>query len=110
MNGIQGEKPARQQWNPLLGAVITILKYLKITIFCSVYIKVFSNGTVSYIMVSNDVFLNTTNNETAFNELRIVFEEVFDIKVQEGSVLKYLNLRIYQSYLGFSVDHTDHIM
>ena len=32
------------------------------------------------------------------------------MKVQEGSVLKYLNFRICQSPLGFSVDHTDPIM
>ena len=29
------------------------------------------------------------------------------MKVQEGSVLKYLNFRISQSPLGFNVDHTD---
>ena len=27
------------------------------------------------------------------------------MKVQEGSVLKYLNFRILQSLLGFSIDH-----
>ena len=32
------------------------------------------------------------------------------MKVQEISVLKYLNFRIFQSPLGFSVDQTDHIM
>ena len=32
------------------------------------------------------------------------------MKVQEGSVLKYLNVRICQSPLGFSVDQTGHIM
>ena len=32
------------------------------------------------------------------------------MKVQEGSVLKYLNFRIFQSPLGFSMDQTDHIM
>ena len=32
------------------------------------------------------------------------------MKVQEGSVLKYLNLLIFQSPIGFSVDQTDHIM
>ena len=32
------------------------------------------------------------------------------MKVQEGSVLKYLHFRICQSPLGFSIDHTDHIM
>ena len=64
---------------------------------------------MSYITVSTDDVINTTNNETSFTELRRVFEEDFEMKVQEGSVLKYLNLRISQSPLGFSVDHTDHI-
>ena len=32
------------------------------------------------------------------------------MKVQEGSVLKYLNFRICHSPLGFSIDQTDHIM
>ena len=32
------------------------------------------------------------------------------MKVQEGSVLKYLNFRIFQSPLGFSTYQTDHIM
>ena len=32
------------------------------------------------------------------------------MKVKEGSVLKYLNIRICQSPLGFSIDQTDHIM
>ena len=55
--------------------------------------KVFSDVTVSYITVSTDDFINTTNNETEFPELRGFFEEHFKIKVQEGSVLKYLKLR-----------------
>ena len=32
------------------------------------------------------------------------------MKVKKGSVLKYLNLRICQSPLGFSIDKTYHIM
>ena len=32
------------------------------------------------------------------------------MKVQEGYVLKYLNLRVFQSPIGSSVDQTDHIM
>ena len=41
MNEIQGTKPAGIQWNRLLGAVVTILKYKKSTIYHSIYIKVF---------------------------------------------------------------------
>ena len=66
MNGIQGENPAGRQWNILLDAVVTILEYKKSTIDHAIYIKVFDDGTVSYITVSTDDVLNTTNNENAF--------------------------------------------
>ena len=49
-------------------------KYKKITIYHAIYIKVFSDGTVSYLTVSTDDVLNTTNNETAFTELKRAFE------------------------------------
>ena len=62
INGIQGKKLYGKQWNRLLGIVVKILKYKKITIDHAICIKVFSNGTVSYLTVySNDV-INTTNN------------------------------------------------
>ena len=86
------------------------MEYNKSTIGNDIYIKVFSDGTVSYLMVSIDDVFNTNTNETVFPELRIVFEEYFEIKVQEGSILKYLNFRIFQSPLCFSVDQTDNIM
>ena len=47
-----------------------------------------------YIIVYTDDFLNTNNNDTESPELRRVFEEYFEMKFQEVSVLKYLNLRI----------------
>ena len=90
--------------------MVATIKYKKITIDHSIYIKVFSDVTVSYIVVSVDDDINTTNNETAFTELTRFFEEHFEIKVQEVFVHKYLNLRISQSPLGFSVNKTDHII
>ena len=92
MNGIKGKKSARRQLNRLLDAVVTIPKYKKSTIYHDIYIKVFADGTVSYLTVSNDDGLNTTNNENAFPELTRVFKEHFDIKVQEVSVLKCRNI------------------
>ena len=65
---------------------------------------------MSYIKFSYYYVINTNNNDTSFPELTRGFEEHFEIKVREESVLKYLNFRIFQSHLGFSVDHTDHIM
>ena len=64
MNAIQGTKPAGRQWNRLLDAVVTLLKYKKSTIYHAIYIKLFTDGTVSYLTVSTDDVLNTTNNET----------------------------------------------
>ena len=90
--------------------MVTIIKYKKITIYHSIYIKVFSDGTVSYPTVSATYVLNITNNYTAFTELRRIFEEYFEIKLEEGYVLKYLNFRICQSPIVFSVDQTYHIM
>ena len=110
INGIQGAKPARRQWNILLDAVVTILKYKKSTIYHNIYIKVFTYGKVSYITVSIDNFLNTTNNDNTFTEIPRLFKEHFEMKVQEGSVLKYLIFRICQSHFGFNIDHTYHIM
>ena len=65
---------------------------------------------VSYLTVSTDDVLNINKNKTAFPGLRRVYEEYFEIKIQEGSVLKYLNLLLCQSPLGLSIDQTDHIM
>ena len=65
---------------------------------------------MSYLTVFTDDVLSTDNNETEFTELTRVFKEHFDIKVQEGSVIKCLNFRILQSPIGFSIDQNDHIM
>ena len=62
------------------------------------------------LQVYTDDVINTTTNETAFTELRRFFLEAFDTKLQEGSVLKYLHFRIFQSPLGLSVYQTDKIM
>ena len=90
--------------------MVAIIQYKIIKIDHAILIKVLYDGTVSYLTFSTDGVLNTNNNETSFPELAIFFEEHFEMKFQEGSVLKYLNLRICQSPFGFSVYHTDHIM
>ena len=81
-----------------------MIKYKKSTTDHYIYIKLFSDVTVSYITVSTDDVINNTNNEKAFTEITRVFEEYFETKIQEGYVLKHLNSRILRSPLGFSVD------
>ena len=74
--------------------MVKILKYKNRRIYHAIYTKVFTGGTVSYLTVSTYDVLNNTNNETAFPELTRVFKEHSYMKVQEGSVLKYLNFWI----------------
>ena len=110
MNKIQGTKPDGQRRNRLLFELVTIIKYKAVKIYHDIYIKVFSDRTVFYLTVCTDDVVKNINNETKFHELTRVFEEHFEIKFQEGSVLKYLNLRIFQYSFSFSVDQTYHIM
>ena len=93
MNGILGTKPSGRQWNRQLDTVVTIIKYKKSTIYHDIYIKVFTDGKVSYLTVSTDDFLNTTNNKISFTELTRFFEEHFETKAKKGSVLKYLKFQ-----------------
>ena len=79
MNIIQGTKQAGQQWNRLLDAVVTIIIYNRITIDHVIYIKVFTDTTVSYPTFFTDDVINTNNNETEFTEPTRVFEEHFDM-------------------------------
>ena len=104
------KKTSGRQWNRLLDVVIKILKYNKSTLDHSIYIKLFTYGTVIYLRVSTDNIIDTTNNETSFHEPTILKKKSFEMKLQEGSVRKYLKFRTCQYPLGFSVDQNDHIM
>ena len=64
MHGIQGTNPSGIQWNRLIDAVVAIFKYKKRTIDHAIYIKDFTDGTVSYLTVSTNDVINTNNNET----------------------------------------------
>ena len=83
MNGIQGTNPDGRQWNRILDAVVTIINYKKSTIDHAIYIKVFADGTMSYLTVSTNDVLNNTNNENAFPGPTRSFKEHFEMKVQE---------------------------
>ena len=72
--------------------------------------KLFQDGTLSYLTVYIGDVLSNTNIDTGFYNNIKLSQEALQIKVKELSVLKYLNFRILQSTLGFSIDQTDHIM
>ena len=74
--------------------MVTILKYKIIVIVHDIYIKVFSDRTVSYITVSTDNVLNTTNNETEFPELIIFFEEDYSRETQDRKSVVFHDYKV----------------
>ena len=81
MNAIQRTKSDGRQYNRILDAVVTMIKYKEIKIDHDIYIKLFTDGTVYYLTISTDDVLNNTNNGNGFPELTRVFEEHFEMKL-----------------------------
>ena len=80
--------------------MVTIIKYKKITINHNIYIKVFSDGTVSYITIFTDDVLDNDNDETTVTELRKVFEEAFELKFKKDLSLNTWMLGFLNILLG----------
>ena len=59
-----------------------MIRYKKSIFYHAIYIKVLSDGTMSYLVVSTGDVLNTTNNEKNIPELRKISQDYFEIKVQ----------------------------
>jgi hypothetical protein len=45
-----------------------------------------------------------------FLDLKAKMEALFEVTLQEGALLRFLNLRIIQSSAGISIDHMDDII
>ena len=64
MNNIQSTEPSFIQWNIFIDYAVRIIAYKMSTIDHATHVKLFSNGTVSYIdLPMYDVLNNTYNNE-----------------------------------------------
>jgi hypothetical protein len=62
-----------------------------------------------YLALATDDILFLSKTRSPFLTLRMELEKLFDLTVSEGSLLKFLNLRIVQSPAGISFDQTQHI-
>jgi hypothetical protein len=59
---------------------------------------------------ATDDCLCLTDDRAYFVTLKTRLENVFELTLQEGDTLRFLNLRIIQSPQGISIDQTDHIV
>jgi hypothetical protein len=63
-----------------------------------------------FLALATDDFLVLTDDRELFLALKSGLEKLFKLTLQEGSVLRFLNLRIIQSPDGISIDQTDHVV
>ena len=66
MNGVKGAKPEFRKWGRLLDAVLEQLQLSGSKIDHSIYVKVYPNGTISYLSVLTYQILQTTTNNYVF--------------------------------------------
>jgi hypothetical protein len=63
-----------------------------------------------FLALATDDFLVLTDYRELFLALKSGLKKLFKLTLQEGPVLRFLNLRIIQSPDGISIDQTDHVV
>ena len=108
LNGLQGDKSIGRKWYLLLKRLLEEFGFVSCIQEPSLFIYEKENGTM-ILNTSTDDFLCAYSNQTIFDTLCTHLKRFFDITTEQGTLLKYLNLRIIQSPFGISVDQSQHI-
>ncbi len=109
LKSIQGTRDAGRRWYILLSGCLLELKMVRSSTDHGVFIWSFNGLEQCYLALATDDILFISKTRAPFLFLRQELEKLFDLTVTEGSVLKFLNLRIVQSPAGISFDQTQHI-
>jgi len=108
LKSIQGTKDAGQRWYKLLDGILLGLKMIRCSCDQGIFVWTLPSETC-YVALEMDDLLFISKTRSPFLHLKADFEKLFDLTICEGSVLKFLNLRIIQSPTGISFDQTQHI-
>jgi len=108
LKSIQGTKDAGQRWHKLISGCLFALGMIRCSCDHGIFIWKLPTETC-YTALETDDLLFISKTRSPFLTLNTELEKLFDLTVSEGSVLKFLNLRIIQSPSGISFDQTDHI-
>lgn len=106
---IQGTHDAGRHWYILLSGCLLELKFVHSSTDHGIFTWSFNNMELCNLALATDDILFISKTRTPFLFLRQALEKLFDLTVTEGSILKFLNLRIVQSPAGISFDQTQHI-
>jgi hypothetical protein len=63
-----------------------------------------------FLALATDDFIILVDDHVQFIDLKTKFEAMFEVTLQEGANLRFLNLHIIQIPTGISIDQTDHIV
>ena len=108
INGVQGRKDAGRSWYLLLVRIFEAFGLLPCPAEPALF-SYFDGPDELTIITSTDDFLISSSSISLFKRLCTHIEEYVPITIQEGPVIKYLNIRIIQTELGISIDQTHHI-
>ena len=107
-NGIQGDRAIGRRWYLMLVKILDIFGCKRCPTESALFIYR-KDGDILIVNCSTDDLLCAYSNAVLFHNLRDHIKKYVEVTTNEGSVLKYLNLRIVQSKYGISFDQTEHI-
>jgi hypothetical protein len=105
---IQGTRDAGQHWYKLISGCLYELNFIRCSCDHGIFILT-TQAETCYIALETDNLLFISKTREPFLQLKTALKKLFNLTVCEGSILKFLNLRIIQSPSGSSFDQTRHI-
>jgi len=105
---IQRTRDAGQRWYKLLAGYLLAQQMVRCSCDHGVFIWSLPQETC-YCALETDDLLFLSKTREPFLQLKQELQKLFDLSICEGSILKFLNLRIVQSPAGISFDQTQHI-
>ena len=109
IHAIQGTKPAGKQWSDQITSLFRTMGLKKNATDNAVWVSTKGNDTIILISETDD-FMLLVSRKQLYLDIKARIEKSYDITMQEGPVIKYLNLQIIQSDAGISLDQTQHIL
>jgi len=109
IHAIQGTKPAGKQWSDQITALFKAMGMKKNATDNAVWVSTRGKDIVILISETDD-FMLLVSHKQLYIDIKTRIEKSYDITMQEGPVIQYLNLQIIQSDAGISFDQTQHIL
>jgi len=109
IHAVQGTKPAGKQWSDQITSLFKAMGMKKNATDNAVWVSKKGNDIVILLSETDD-FMLLVSEKQLYLDIKTRIEKSYDITMQEGPILQYLNLQIIQSDAGISIDQTKHIL